>query len=147
MSTLTHRRIDVLLTRYAESHQHSVNELIHCLCVPAIVLALLGLCWTLSPLLAVGLVLASLAYYFTLSPSFALGMLLMASVMLLVLAGLPPRAVLPASAAIFVIAWIGQFIGHRIEGKKPSFFEDVRFLLIGPLFVLSLFYRRFRIRY
>ncbi|RFB69915.1 MULTISPECIES: Mpo1-like protein [unclassified Herbaspirillum] len=147
MSTLTHRRIDVLLTRYAESHQHHVNELIHCLCVPAIVLALLGLCWSLSPMLAVGLVLVSLAYYFTLSPPFALGMLLMASVMLLVLAGLPPRAVLPASAAIFVIAWIGQFIGHKIEGKKPSFFEDVRFLLIGPLFVLSLFYRRFRIRY
>jgi uncharacterized membrane protein YGL010W len=147
MDTTTHRRIDVLLARYAESHQHRTNELIHCLCVPAIVLALLGLCWALSPLLAVGLVLVSLAYYCTLSPPFALGMLLMAGAMLLVLAGLPPRAVLPVSAAIFVIAWIGQFIGHKIEGKKPSFFEDVRFLLIGPLFVLSLFYRRFRIRY
>jgi uncharacterized membrane protein YGL010W len=147
MNTTTHRRIDVLLTRYAESHRHRTNELIHCLCVPAIVLALLGLCWVLSPLLAVGLVLASLAYYFTLSPPFALGMLLMAGVMLLVLAGLPSHAVLPVSAAIFVIAWIGQFIGHKIEGKKPSFFEDVRFLLIGPLFVLSLFYRRLRIGY
>jgi uncharacterized membrane protein YGL010W len=147
MDTTTHRRIDVLLARYAESHQHRTNELIHCLCVPAIVLALLGLCWALSPLLAVGLVLVSLAYYCTLSPPFALGMLLMAGAMLLVLAGLPSRAVLPASAAVFVIAWIGQFIGHKIEGKKPSFFEDVRFLLIGPLFVLSLFYRRFRIRY
>ena len=147
MNTMTRRRIDVLLTRYAESHRHRINELIHCVCVPAIVLALLGLCWALSPLLAVGLVLASLAYYFTLSPPFALGMLLMAGAMLLVLAGLPPRTVLPASAAIFVIAWIGQFIGHRIEGRKPSFFEDVRFLLIGPLFVLSLLYRRFGIRY
>jgi len=147
MDTTTHRRIDVLLARYAESHQHRTNELIHCLCVPAIVLALLGLCWALSPLLAVGLVLVSLAYYCTLSPPFALGMLLMAGAMLLVLAGLPSRAVLPASAAVFVIAWIGQFIGHKIEGKKPSFFEDVRFLLIGPLFVLSLFYRRLRIRY
>ncbi len=147
MNALTHRRIDVLLTRYAESHQHRVNELIHCVCVPAIVLALLGLCWALSPLLALGVVLASLAYYVTLSPPFALGMLLMAGAMLLVLAGLPPRAVLPVSAAIFVVAWIGQFIGHKIEGRKPSFFEDVRFLLIGPLFVLSLLYRRFRIRY
>jgi len=147
MDTTTHRRIDVLLARYAESHQHRTNELIHCLCVPAIVLALLGLCWALSPLLAVGLVLVSLAYYCTLSPPFALGMLLMAGAMLLVLAGLPSRAVLPASAAVFVIAWIGQFIGHKIEGKKPSFFEDVRFLLIGPLFVLSLFYRRLGIRY
>ena len=49
---------------------------------------------------------------------------------------------LPLSLAIFVLAWIGQFIGHKIEGKKPSFLDDLRFLLIGPLFVLSFLYRR-----
>ena len=61
------------------------------------------------------------------------------------LAALPERAVLPLSIAIFVLAWIGQFIGHKIEGKKPSFFDDLRFLLIGPLFVLSFLYRRLNV--
>lgn len=36
---------------------------------------------------------------------------------------------------IFILAWIGQFIGHKIEGKRPSFFKDIQFLLIGPLWV------------
>lgn len=56
-------------------------------------------------------------------------MLLMAAVMLGLLLATPPDAVLPMSAGIFVLAWAGQFIGHHIEGKKPSFFDDVRFLL------------------
>jgi uncharacterized membrane protein YGL010W len=58
---------------------------------------------------------------------------------------LPEGTVLVTSFAVFVLAWIGQFIGHHIEGKKPSFFDDLRFLLIGPLFVLSFFYRRIRV--
>ncbi|WP_044528288.1 Mpo1-like protein, partial [Herbaspirillum sp. B65] len=59
----------------------------------------------------------------------------------------PPLDGLPVSAVVFVLAWIGQFIGHRIEGKKPSFFEDLRFLLVGPLFVLAFLYRRWNISY
>ena len=52
-----------------------------------------------------------------------------------------------SSLAIFVIAWVGQFIGHKIEGKKPSFFEDLQFLMIGPLWLLGHLYRKFGIRY
>ncbi|WP_050475840.1 DUF962 domain-containing protein [Herbaspirillum rhizosphaerae] len=147
MSVVTHRRIDMLLARYAESHRHPLNEAIHCICVPAIVLSLLGLSWAAAPWLALIVVIASLAYYLTLSPAFALGMLAMAGAMLLILSRLPAASVLPASVAIFVASWIGQFVGHKVEGKKPSFFEDLRFLLIGPLFVLSLLYRRWRIPY
>lgn len=147
METPVHRRIDVLLARYAESHQHRVNELMHCVCVPAIVLALLGLLWAASPVAAVAVVVAVLVYYLTLSSALAAGMLVMASAMLLLLAALPAGAVLPVSAGIFVVAWIGQFAGHHIEGKKPSFLEDIRFLLIGPLFVLRLLYRTLHIRY
>ena len=51
------------------------------------------------------------------------------------------------SLAIFVVAWIGQFIGHKIEGKKPSFFEDIQFLLIGPAWLLSFIYNKFGIKY
>jgi uncharacterized membrane protein YGL010W len=74
-------------------------------------------------------------------------MLLMAAAMLAILAALPQSTVLPLSIAVFVLAWIGQFIGHKIEGKKPSFFDDLRFLLIGPLFVLGFLYRRLHLAY
>lgn len=141
------RTIDVLLDRYAENHQHPLNEVIHCICVPAIMFSLLGLLWSLHPWVALAVVLASLAYYLTLSRPFAFGMTLMAVAMLGLLSLMPPVTVLPASIAIFVVAWIGQFIGHHIEGKRPSFFEDLRFLLVGPLFVLGFLYRRVRVAY
>ena len=141
------RTIDLLLAKYSESHLNPTNEVIHFICVPVIGFTLLGLVWAIHPLAAVAVTVASLCYYFTLSKPFALGMLAMSAVMLAVLAALPQQAVLPLSLAIFVLAWIGQFIGHKIEGKKPSFFDDLRFLLIGPLFVLGFLYRRFRLAY
>lgn len=141
------RQIDVLLSKYAESHLHPTNELIHCVCVPAIVFSLLGLIWALHPLAAYAMVMTSLIYYFSLSTRFALGMLLMSAAMLAILQQLPQQGIWQISLAVFVLAWIGQFIGHRIEGKKPSFFDDLRFLLVGPLFVLGLLYRRLGISY
>ena len=141
------RAIDTLLEKYSESHLNPTNEAIHCVCVPLIVFSLLGLIWAVHPLLALAAVVAALAYYVKLSRNFAFGMLLMSAVMLVVLAALPRPAVLPLSIVIFVLAWIGQFIGHKIEGKKPSFFDDLRFLLIGPLFVLGVLYRRLNLAY
>ena len=141
------RAIDTLLAQYSESHLNPTNEVIHFVCVPIIVFTLLGLLWSVHPLAAVAAALAALWYYFKLSKPFALGMLLMSACMLALLAALPDKAVLPLSIAIFVLAWIGQFIGHKIEGKKPSFFDDLRFLLIGPLFVLGFLYRRLRVAY
>lgn len=141
------RPIDVLLAKYSESHRNPTNEIIHFVCVPAIVFSLLGLIWSLQPMAALGVVLLSLAYYVRLSIPFAAGMLVMSLVMLGVLSVLPPPTILPLSIAIFVLAWIGQFIGHKIEGKKPSFFDDVRFLLVGPLFVLSFLYRKLKLAY
>ena len=76
-----------------------------------------------------------------------MGMGAMSLLMLALLALLPGMTVLPVSIAVFVVAWIGQFIGHKIEGKKPSFFDDLRFLLIGPLFVLGFLYRRMHLAY
>jgi uncharacterized membrane protein YGL010W len=141
------RTIDVLLDQYSDSHRNPTNELIHFVCVPVIVFTLLGILWSIHAALAVAAVVAALVYYFRLSPPFAFGMLLMSAVMLALLALMPAGTVLPLSIAIFVVAWIGQFIGHKIEGKKPSFFDDLRFLLIGPLFVLGFLYRRFHVAY
>jgi uncharacterized membrane protein YGL010W len=141
------RNIDILLARYAESHQDHTNEIIHFVCIPLIVLSLLGILWAVHPVLAIAATLGSLYYYARLSRQFAIGMGVMGAVMLGILALMPEMTVLPVSIAIFVVAWIGQFIGHKIEGKKPSFFEDLRFLLIGPLFVLSFLYRRLNLAY
>jgi len=141
------RTIDTLLEQYSDSHRNPTNELIHFVCVPVIVFTLLGILWSIHPALAAVAVVAALVYYFKLSRPFAFGMLLMSALMLALLALMPPMTVLPLSIAIFVVAWIGQFIGHKIEGRKPSFFDDLRFLLIGPLFVLGFLYRRFNVAY
>jgi uncharacterized membrane protein YGL010W len=141
------RTIDTLLAQYGESHRNHTNELIHFVCVPVIVFSLLGLVWSVHPIAALAVSAAALWYYFKLSTPFAFGMLAMTVLMLALLASMPRYTVLPVSIAIFVLAWIGQFVGHQIEGKKPSFFDDLRFLLIGPLFVLSFLYRRLRVAY
>ncbi len=141
------RPIETLLATYARSHRHPANEWIHCVCVPAIVFSLLGLLWALHPWLAAAVVLGSLAYYATLSMPFMLGMLCMSGAMLGVLGWIPPQKIVPVCAVVFVVAWVGQFIGHKIEGAKPSFFEDLRYLLIGPLFVLAFAYRRVGVAY
>lgn len=146
-NTGQHQDIHTLLSQYSDSHRNHTNELIHIVCVPLIVFSLLGIIWAVHPLAAVAVVAASLYYYFQLSKPFAVGMLAMATAMLALLALLPPATVLALSIAIFVLAWVGQFVGHQIEGKKPSFLDDLRFLLIGPLFVLSFLYRRLNVAY
>lgn len=147
METIAHRQIDALLAKYEESHRNPTNEVIHVICIPAIVFSFLGMIWAAHPLAALAVTVASLVYYFRLSLPFAIGMLLMSGIMLWILSVLPQGNILEVSVWVFVIAWLGQFIGHKIEGKKPSFFDDLRFLLIGPLFVLNFFYRRFHIAY
>ena len=141
------RTIDTLLAQYGESHRNHVNEWVHIVCVPLIVFSLLGLLWSVHASVALLGSIVALYYYYRLSPPFAAGMLLMLAVMLGALLAMPAMTVLPVSLALFVLAWIGQFIGHQIEGKKPSFLDDMRFLLIGPLFVLAFLYRRLRLAY
>ncbi len=142
MEEVSKKPVEILIEQYAESHQNPVNELIHFICVPVIMWTFLGLFWCVHPLLAVAVSVLALIYYATLSLNLCAGMLVMTAVMLGILYVLPANWVLPMSIIVFVIAWIGQFIGHYLEGKKPSFFEDLRFLLIGPLFVLGFLYRK-----
>ena len=91
----------------------------------------------------------AIAYYFTLSMSLGIG----AAISLVILAFLVrfldtlPWPLWLTSLVIFVVAWIGQFVGHAIEGKRPSFFKDLQFLLIGPLWLLGHLYRRLGIAY
>lgn len=140
------RRIDQLLAHYGLSHQNPINARIHYLAIPLIMISLLGLIYALHPYAAYGFVMASLIYYIRLSRVFFFAMLLM-SVLTLALLGSIGEALLTLSAAVFVAAWVLQFIGHRIEGKKPSFFEDLQYLWVGPVFVLSKLFFRLGIRW
>jgi len=145
---------------YGESHRNHLNKLVHWICVPLIVFSVVGLLWAVpvpaswrgvSPLFNFGtlLVVAAVAYYFLLSTPLALGMAIVAAVILAVLTWLEGLAipVWQVAAAIFVFAWIGQFIGHIFEGRRPSFFKDVQFLLIGPIWLLAAVYRSLRVPY
>jgi uncharacterized membrane protein YGL010W len=154
------RSVQQWLDEDGESHQNAANKVLHWICVPIIVVSLVGLLWSLpvprvlrdtSPLLNWGmlLLLAGLVYYFALSRSLALGMAVFVAAVggaILALAQLP-WALWLVCLALFVVAWVGQFVGHHFEGKRPSFLKDLQFLMIGPLWLLSFIYRKLHIPY
>lgn len=134
------RRIDALIAHYALSHQNTTNEALHCVCVPLIMFSLVGLIYTLHPLVALVFLSASMIYYMRLSGRAAALMAVWSSVMWMAITSLHTQQVLIYTTT-FVLAWIGQFIGHKLEGKKPSFFEDLQYLWVGPLFVAQVLLR------
>ncbi len=140
------RRVDQLLAHYEESHRHPTNEDIHFVAIPLIMFSLLGLLFALHPWVAYAFVLAAMAYYARLSAVFLLTMALL-SVLGLALVHALGEQVLTVSIIVFVGAWIAQFVGHKIEGKKPSFFEDLQYLFVGPIFVLSKLFLKLGIRW
>ncbi len=155
------KTIDNLLEKYGESHQNGTNKLIHWVCVPSIMFSLFGLLYAIpfpverSLFLNWGAVFlaAALVYYLRLSLPMFLGFVVIGGLMLwgvnaIYMATFGDAAMLAlVSLAIFVVAWIGQFIGHKIEGKKPSFLEDVQFLLIGPAWLLHFIFKKVGIAY
>lgn len=152
------RSMQEWLDEYGESHRHPTNKAVHWLCVPAIMFTVLGLLWLLPvPAFAAALgpwanwatlvVALAATWYLVLSPPLALGMLAISVAMLALVWWFESTLPFPSwilFVAVFVVAWIGQFIGHRIEGRKPSFFKDVQFLLIGPAWLLSHLYGKAR---
>lgn len=140
------RRVDQLLEHYGESHRNPRNEAIHCVAIPLIMLSLVGLLYSAHPWAAYLFVAASMVYYARLSLVFLVSMAVVSGVVIVAVQAMGDK-VLPVSAGIFVLAWIAQFVGHKIEGKKPSFFEDLQYLWVGPLFVLSLLFRKLDIRW
>ncbi|MHB8404977.1 MAG: Mpo1 family 2-hydroxy fatty acid dioxygenase [Gammaproteobacteria bacterium] len=154
------RPVQSWLDEYGESHRNPVNKSLHWICVPLILLSLVGLLWSipvpqvfarLSPLLNWGVLfmIAALLYYYALAWRLALGMTVVVLVIIAIVDGVEqlPAPLWLVSLGVFVIAWIGQFIGHKIEGRKPSFLKDIQFLLIGPLWLLAFLYRRAHFAY
>ena len=37
--------------------------------------------------------------------------------------------------ALFVAGWVLLFLGHRIEGNKPAFFQGLVYFLVGPIWI------------
>jgi uncharacterized membrane protein YGL010W len=153
------RSLSDWLDEYGASHQHPTNKRLHWICVPPIVLGVLGLLWTV-PVPAFAVVTpwlnwatlalaAALVYYLWLSPRLAAGALIAFVALLLLVRALArlPWPLWETSLVIFIVAWIGQFIGHALEGRRPSFFKDLQFLLIGPLWLLAAAYRRWSVPY
>ena len=134
------RRIDALITHYAQSHQNATNEALHCVCVPLIMFSLVGLIHALHPVAALVFLSASMVYYLRLSRRATVLMLIWSAVLWMAITSLQSHVLI--YTVVFVLAWIGQFIGHKLEGKKPSFFEDLQYLWIGPLFIAQVLLRR-----
>ena len=151
---------DQWFAEYGESHQNPVNKTIHWIAVPMIFLSVVGLIWSIPTPAAfdavpylnwatLALVITTL-FYLKLSMPLGVGMALFSVLMVWAVAAFESTGLLPVwamSLIIFVVMWIFQFIGHAIEGKKPSFFKDIQFLLIGPAWLMGFIYRALGIRY
>lgn len=141
------RSLDSWLGEYQESHSHPINQIIHKVCVPLIFFSTLGL-FTLIPTpsffgeinFAHLLALGGLIFYFRVSKYvFAWMFFIIAFNFYLVEMFNRAGSLASISASIFIVAWIVQIYGHKVEGKKPSFFKDLAFLFVGPIWVLKAF--------
>ena len=139
------KSVDQWFDEYGESNRDPVNKLVHWICVPLITFSVLGILWAIHPVAAAVAVGLALVFYMVLSWQLALVMAVQSLLMLWILSLMP--MVFWPSVVIFVVAWIGQFIGHKVEGKKPSFFKDLQFLLIGPVWLMGFVFHRLGWRY
>lgn len=147
------RPVDRFFDAYSADHRDATNQLLHVLCVPAIVWSLLALVYCIplgagapTGLLAAVLAVVAVAFWCWLSLPLGLGagvaMALSYWSVAALHAALGSAALAVIGAAVFVAAWVGQFIGHHIEGRRPSFFTDLVYLMIGPVWVLAKGYRK-----
>jgi uncharacterized membrane protein YGL010W len=148
------RTAEAWFSSYGRDHQNPTNRSIHWVCVPAILWASIAALWTLPAPTALGVpglfcllaMAAALVFYWRMSPVIGVGMfvlfVVLGAVTQLLFASLGPARLLWVAAAVFVVAWVGQFIGHKFEGKRPSFLTDLSYLLVGPAWLLGKALRR-----
>lgn len=147
------RTLQQWFDEYAVSHQNHTNKAIHYICVPAIYFSIVGLLMSIpsgiiaktfklnAPIVenwAFIVLVFVLLFYFRLSVAMGFKIGVLSAICLVI--NFYIGQIFPLwmfSVGIFIIAWIGQFYGHKIEGKKPSFLKDLQFLLIGPAWVVE----------
>lgn len=157
---MAEKNIQTWLAEYSESHRNKTNKAIHWVCVPLIFLTIVAFLWAIPtpaffnqvPYLNFATLgaLFIVLFYIRLSVTLTIGMTLFTLLCLWLVASyaamFPGKLVITAAIA-FVILWIGQFIGHHVEGKKPSFFKDIQFLMIGPAWVMAFIMRKIGVKY
>ncbi len=145
---------------YGQSHQNRINKIIHWICVPSIFFSIVGLfasiphafmahwfqgSWAPYMNFATLALMLAMIFYFVISRTIFMGMLFVAALILWGNVQIAQANFMPLwlfSVIVFIVAWIGQFIGHAIEGAKPSFFKDLQFLLVGPAWLLHFIYKK-----
>lgn len=137
------------LDSYSNDHQNPTNQLLHWVCVPPIVWSVIALLWTIpvpATLFRPGTVAVAvmvLAFYWYWKHSHRLAIALLIAFALLGLITnllyfrLGAASLCWLAIGVFVVAWIGQFIGHQFEGRRPSFLTDLSYLLIGPAWLMA----------
>lgn len=124
------KTVDEWFSEYNDSHQNKTNKLIHWVCVPAILFSIIGILMHLSALITAALIVLTLVFYTRMDIVLAIAMTIFIGAMVALIAMLPVGK--GFYVAVFIMAWIGQFYGHKLEGKKPSFLKDLQFLFVGP---------------
>ena len=155
----TRREVDRWLGNYSEDHRNPTNILVHWICVPLILWTVIALLWVVPVPAIIGragfwagvAMFFALTFYMRLSRPLGFAMLI-AFIALGVITeflyrALGPMNLLWLAIGVFVLAWVAQFVGHKIEGKKPSFLTDVAYLLIGPAWIVAKIMRRAGIAY
>jgi uncharacterized membrane protein YGL010W len=153
------RSINDWFASYSKDHQNPTNQLIHWICVPAILWSAIAALWALpvpsslgQPGLWCALVMVGvLTFYWRLSRPLGAAMIALFVALALITHfaydALGPARLLELAAVVFVLACIGQFVGHKIEGARPSFLTDLVYLLIGPAWLVGKVMRRAGIAY
>ena len=149
------RPVDRWFAAYAADHQHPRNQQLHVVCVPAIVWSLLAMLHAIpTPTYGAVAVIVSapaLLFWVWLSRPLGVGVALLTVLALwgnaLIVESAGAHVLLVSGIVVFIVAWIGQFIGHHLEGRRPSFFTDLVYLLIGPPWVLAKAYRGVGLRW
>jgi uncharacterized membrane protein YGL010W len=153
------REVDRWLGNYSEDHRNPTNILIHWICVPVILWTAIALLWVVpvpamlgrAGLWAAVALFAALSFYLRLSRALGLAMFVAFVALGLITEALyrslGPAALMWLAIGVFVVAWIAQFVGHKVEGKRPSFLTDLAYLLIGPAWIVAKVMRRMHIAY
>ena len=155
----TRREVDRWLGNYSEDHRNPTNILIHWICVPLILWTVIALLWVVPVPASIGrpglwagvAMFAAMMFYLRLSRVLAFGMLAAFVLLGLITEGLyrtlGPLPLMWLAIGVFVLAWIAQFVGHKIEGKRPSFLTDMAYLLIGPAWIVAKLMRKLGISF
>lgn len=154
MSSMLSTRLAKLFASYSDDHRNATNQAIHVIAVPAIAWSVIALLWCVPPLItwftsgvwAAVAMFVAWCWYNRQSRPLGYGMLaafFLAAMSCRVIEQQYGLGVLwKCALTVFVTAWVAQFIGHHLEGKRPSFLTDLVYLLVGPVWVLAKAYRR-----